>query len=104
MAAAIIKLDSLANPIWTATQDDHLLTAANVGFAFRFVAGIKVRGEAFKFRRASVYAAEIRGDSQLLSTGANFQRVLVPKPCHCCIRNAPPLGFAHSFGINGIQA
>ncbi len=62
MAAAIIELDSLSDPIRPAPQDDDLLPPAGRGLIFIFVSGVKVRGKRLEFGCAGVHSLENRAD------------------------------------------
>ena len=78
MTAAVIKLDTLADPVWTATKDHNFLAIRWAGLTFHvahhwgFVGGVHVRGLRLKFRRAGVDAFEHGGDAK---GGAGFAHI-----------------------------
>ena len=69
--AAIIKLDTLADAVWTAAQYHDFFLIAGGGFALFFVAGIHVSGVGRKLGRTGVHAFVNRTHLQGLAIGAH---------------------------------
>ena len=73
MAAAVIKFDPLADPVWTTAQNDHLFAIRRAGFAFHvahdggFIGGIHVRCLGFKLGSAGVDTFETGDYAKVLA-------------------------------------
>ena len=87
MAAAIVELDPLPDPVRTAAQDHDLLPVARRGFAFGraeqrgLIGRIHVGRDRLEFGRAAVDPLEHRVDAKLLAQLAHL--VLGGRPGHC---------------------
>ena len=92
MAAAVIELDSLPDPVRPAAQNHHLLAIRRRRLAARFVARIQIRREAFELRRARIHAIEHRRDAQLLAPRPHVQRPDFPGPGELRIGDPVALG------------
>ena len=78
MTAAIVELDSLADPVWTTAEDHHLLAIRGAGFVLDlahhrlFVGRIHIGRLGFEFRRTGVDPFEHRRDAEVLSRAAHL--------------------------------
>ena len=76
MATAVIKLNPLADPVWTTTQDDNFLTLRRARLTFgrahdgRFVSGVHVRRLGLKFGSAGIDALELCDHAKVLAGAA----------------------------------
>src|ERR1041384_3436926 len=72
VAAAVVKLDSLPDAVWTRTEDHDLASIGRRCFVFSFVSRVEVRRVRFKLGAARVYSFINRHDSQTLPISTNF--------------------------------
>src|SRR3546814_13637943 len=78
MAAAIIELDPLPDPVGTTAKNDDFFPVGGLRLVLRFAKGrgligrIHIRGARFKFSGASVDPLEDRTDAQPVAHGADF--------------------------------
>ncbi len=95
MAAAVVELDALSDPIGTTAKDHHLAPRRRFGFVRELVAGIEVRREALKLRRAGVDAIEDCPDAERLAALAHGEFIRVPKVGELGVGDAGALGPLH---------
>ena len=74
MAAAVVKLDALPDAVRSRAQDDDLLPSRGRGFIFFVVAGVEIRREALKLRRAGVHKLVDGTHTQPLPQRSNRRR------------------------------
>ena len=72
MNAAVIKLDTLSDPVRSATQHHDFFTIGGVGFAFFLIGRIHVRGTGRKFTGTRVNALVHRAHVQYATQFANL--------------------------------
>jgi len=65
--AAVVELDSLADPVRSAAENHDLLAVRRFSFALRFITGVEVRREALELRGARIHAIEHGADAELLA-------------------------------------
>ena len=95
VAAAVVELDSLADAVWPAAQNDDLPACGRRGLVFLVVAAIEVRRVALELRRACVHQLEDRLDAEFRSHPAHLVRaVQLPLRCEPLVGDAHPLGRA----------
>src|SRR4029077_76358 len=75
--AAVIKLDSLPDPIRSAAQDHYLAFATLAPLVLVAVSRVIIRRVSFKFRRAGIDQAVRRGDAASDSYIAQFPLISV---------------------------
>src|SRR3546814_21156050 len=78
MAAAIIELDPLPDPVGTTAKNDDFFPVGGLRLVLRFAKGrgligrIHIRGARFKLSGASVEPLEDRTDAKPVAHGADF--------------------------------
>ena len=103
MTAAVVKLDPLTDPVWTATQNNHFLAVAWAGFAFhvahrrRFVGRIHVGGLRLELGGAGVDAFEHGLDAKVLAGTAHVGLGPAGQDCQAGIGEAQHLQGAQTF-------
>src|SRR3546814_7591128 len=79
MAAAIIELDPLPDPVGTTAKNDDFFPVGGLRLVLRFAKGrgllgrLHIRGARFKFSGASVDPLEDRPDAQPVAHGARSE-------------------------------
>ena len=97
MATAVIEFDSLPDAVGAAAENHDLGYGVGIGFALGFVAGIKVRSEAFELGGTGIDTIEDGGDAQLFAAGAHFDLRNVPELGEFGIRDAAAFGAGEAF-------
>ena len=92
MAAAVIKLNTLPDPVWTAPQNHDFPACPRRGFARGFVGGVQIRGEAFKLRRTGIDPVKDSGHAQFLAARTHFKFSGFPCRGNLNVGNPHPLG------------
>src|SRR6185295_12938329 len=72
VATAIVKLDSLPDPIRPGAEDHDLASIGRRRFAFAFVSRVEIRSERLELGAASVDAFVNRNHAETLSMRAHF--------------------------------
>ena len=79
MAAAVVELDALPDPIRAGAEDHDLAPVGWLRLAFFFVDRVQVRREALEFGRTRVDALENGANTPFLALVANGGFGLVPQ-------------------------
>ena len=67
MHAAVVELNPLTNPVWTATKHHDLALVSGLGFTFLFIRRVHVSRVGCKFSRASVHALVDRAHAMVMT-------------------------------------
>ena len=73
MAAAIVKLDALADPVRAATENNDLLGCTWRSLAFRLIGGVHIRRGGREFSCAGVDALIGRADASRATGSPHFK-------------------------------
>ena len=119
VAAAVVELDALADPVRTSTKDHHLAARLRRDLSLRgqdlklassielfdraFVAGVVVRRGGGKFSGAGVDCFEHRIDAQPLAMGPNSQFVAACAPGDLPVAVAQLFELEHGLGIELVE-
>src|SRR5207253_5607196 len=93
VAAAIIELDALPDPVRPAAQYDNPLRARSFRWqlVFIFVSGVVVRRVSFEFRGAGIDRFECRSNTAPQPLGSEFRLGHVKDASNLAIRKPLPL-------------
>jgi hypothetical protein len=103
VAAAVVELDPLADPVGTAAEDDDLVAAVRVRLAARLVRAVEIRRERLELGRARVDALvdrlEVVGEARIAHVGL----ALLQRQPELLIAEAGALQPAHRRAIERVQ-
>ena len=94
VAAAVVELDALPDPVGAAAEDDDLLAVRGRGLALALVGRVHVRGERLELRRAGVDPLVDGNDAGRLPRGAHLGLAPLRELRETRVREAHPLGLA----------
>src|SRR5947209_1091588 len=100
MAAAIVKLDTLTDAVGSTAEDHDLFAAGRRSLVLRFVAGIKIRREAFKFSCTGVHSIKNSAYTQFFAPRTNFERIGAPHAGETRVRKPIAFGFEQLLAFN----
>src|SRR4051794_24317094 len=85
MAAAIIELYSLTDPVWAAAQNHHLSAITRGGFVFLLVSRVEVRCVGFELRCARIDSFVDWRYALVCASGGDISRLRRHQPGDPCI-------------------
>ena len=98
--AAVVKLDTLSDPIGTGAEDDDLRTSFGSSFAFLVVAAIQVRRTGGKLTGAGVDHLVRRAHAKRPAQRAGFMFRDAAQRAELTIGEAETLHATHAVGVN----